>query len=90
MQGTDVSELQRDLVWLGFNSMSQEITASHFGETTRSAVQKLQKQNSIEPNGVLEIMTVAIINEGRKGVGSHFIVHHRHRSMKKRECDPFS
>lgn len=36
MQGNDVRELQRDLVWLGFDILSQEITDGRFGETTRA------------------------------------------------------
>jgi peptidoglycan hydrolase-like protein with peptidoglycan-binding domain len=63
MQGKYVRELQRDLVWLGFDILSQEITSGRFGETTRAAVQMLQKENRLELDGVVETKTVEVINK---------------------------
>src|SRR5882672_6610531 len=68
MQGSDVRELQRDLVWLGFDILSQEITNARFGETTRAAVQILHKQTGGGSDGVVEPKTVAGINAQLSGL----------------------
>ena len=68
MRGNDVRELQRDLVWLGVDILSQEITDGRFGETTRAAVQMLQKQNRLEPNGEVDLKTVEAINKSLVGL----------------------
>jgi peptidoglycan hydrolase-like protein with peptidoglycan-binding domain len=61
-EGKDVHDLQRDLVWLGFEILSDEITSARFGETTRAAVQNLQKQNNHVADSVVGPKTVALIN----------------------------
>jgi peptidoglycan hydrolase-like protein with peptidoglycan-binding domain len=58
MHDNDVGELQRDLARLGLDILSQEITGGGFGETTRAGVQIPQKQNRLEPDGVVDIKTV--------------------------------
>ena len=56
-----MQELQRDLAWLGGDIQPQEIAVGSFGETTRAGVQMLQKQNRLEPDGVVDIKTVEAI-----------------------------
>ncbi len=68
MLGNDVRELQRDLVWLGFDIDSQEIKSERFGEATRSAVQLLQQQSELVENGVVDAKIVAAINKKLAGL----------------------
>jgi len=67
-QGNDVRELQRELVWLGFDSMSDEISGGRVGDATRAAVKDLQRQNSLIADGVIGPKTVAVINAQLAGL----------------------
>jgi peptidoglycan hydrolase-like protein with peptidoglycan-binding domain len=68
MQGNDVRELQRDLVWLGFDIVTPEIANGRFGETTRAAVRTFQTENRLERSGVVDAKTVEVINEKLRGL----------------------
>ena len=61
MRGDDVRALRRDLVWLGFDIESPEITDGHFDKSTRDAVKLLQTQNHLKSEGVVGPKTAATI-----------------------------
>jgi len=63
MQGADVRELQRDLVWLGSSILATELMSARFGASTQSAVQMLQKHSRLDANGIVDAKTAAVINE---------------------------
>jgi peptidoglycan hydrolase-like protein with peptidoglycan-binding domain len=58
-RGEDVRLLQEELQQLGFAIAD---TLGLFGATTRQAVREFQRQNDLEPTGVVDEQTAAVIN----------------------------
>jgi peptidoglycan hydrolase-like protein with peptidoglycan-binding domain len=62
MQGEDVRLLQSELRQLSFDIPDEEAQEAFFGPGTRAAVVGFQEANRLEPTGVVDAGTAALIN----------------------------
>lgn len=62
MEGEDVQLLQRELRQLGLDIHDSETEGGVFGRRTHEAVALFQKQHRLEPTGVVDERTAAMIN----------------------------
>ncbi len=80
MKGEDVARLQKDLCRQGFSIPDSELSASTFGSGTKEAVMAFQKQNQLEPTGIVDAVTAERIRGemprmGVETVINSFMVH---------------
>lgn len=65
LSGADVRLLQFNLGLLGLEIPGEEAADNYFGEGTREAVQKLQKQFGLNADGIVVNVTTKRINTER-------------------------
>ena len=67
--GDDVREAQSELKGLGYDVPDDEASRSYYGQGTRDAVYRFQKDNSLNASGIVDKATAEKLTELSKLVG---------------------
>ena len=68
-RGPEIKDIQQKLMSMGY-SVGHKKDDGWFGRLTKQAVKQFQKQNSLQPNGELDQVTVDLINSGNAELAS--------------------